>query len=352
MASATEEALRARIAAEGPIGLDTFMDAANAAYYASGDVIGAAGDFITAPEISQCFGEIIGLWAAVTWQGLGAPPVFNLVELGPGRGTLMADALRAAVLMPGFGAAAQLHLVERSPALRNRQRRTLTGRDIRWHDSLASVPGGPAIVIANEFLDALPIRQWQFTDRWNERRIGLVDGTFGFVLAPARREIPAPATAGSIYEDSPAVDAVVGAIATRLARDGGAALLIDYGYAAGHGDTLQAVRRHASVAALEAPGTRDLTAHVNFAAVAVTARAAGAQVFGPVEQGTWLRRLGIEIRGEKLARGRSPDGRDAVLAGVRRLTDARAMGSLFKVMALAQPSLSTLEGFDPAKDTA
>ncbi len=350
MAGATETALRARIDAEGPIGLDAFMEAANTAYYATEDVIGAAGDFITAPEISQCFGELIGLWAAVCWQSLGAPAAFNLVELGPGRGTLMADALRAAVLMPGFGASARLHLVERSPGLRHRQRRTLTGRDIRWHDGLTSLPHEPTIFIANEFLDALPIRQWEFTDRWNERRVAGDGDAFRFVLAPTARAIPARAAAGSIYEDSPAVDGVVGEIATRLVRDGGAALLIDYGYASGHGDTLQAVRRHASVAALAAPGTRDLTAHVNFAAVAATAERFGARVFGPVEQGTWLRRLGIEVRAEKLAQGKPDDSRATILGGVRRLTDARAMGSLFKVMALAQPSLNALEGF--AKDTA
>lgn len=347
MVNAVEAALRERIAAEGPIGLDVFMEAANNAYYATGDVIGAAGDFITAPEISQCFGELIGLWAAITWQSLGAPASFNLVELGPGRGTLMADALRAAVLMPGFGAAAGLHLVERSPSLRHRQRRTLTGRDIRWHDSLASVPAGPAIFLANEFLDALPIRQWEFTGRWNERRVAEDGDAFRIVLVPTDRAIPASAAAGAIYEDSPAVDGVVKDIAARLQRDGGAALLIDYGYAAGHGDTLQAVRRHATADALKAPGTRDLTAHVNFAAVAATAGRAGARVFGPLEQGTWLRRLGIEVRAEKLARGKPEATRDTILTGVRRLTDARAMGSLFKVMALAHPSLTALEGFDP-----
>ncbi len=351
MPPSVEAALRARIDAEGPIGLDVFMAAANDAYYATGDVIGAAGDFITAPEISQCFGELIGLWAAVTWQSLGAPAPFNLVELGPGRGTLLADALRAAVLMPGFAAAAQLHLVERSPSLRHRQRRTLTGRDIRWHDSLASLPPGPTIVIANEFLDALPIRQWEFTGRWHERRVAGDGASFRFALAPTDRDIPAPAVPGSIYEESPAVEAVTGEIARRLVQDGGAALLIDYGYAQGHGDTLQAVRRHAPADPLTAPGSRDLTAHVNFAAVAAGARRRGAGVFGPLAQGAWLRRLGIEIRAEKLARGKTPEDREAILGGVRRLTDARAMGSLFKVMALAQPSLSALEGFDQ-KDPA
>lgn len=350
MANPVEAALQARIAAEGPIGLDAFMEAANTAYYASGDVIGAAGDFITAPEISQCFGELIGLWAAICWQSLGAPGSFNLVELGPGRGTLMADALRAAVLMPGFGASARLHLVERSLGLRNRQRRTLTGRDIRWHDSLASLPHGPTIFIANEFLDALPIRQWAFTDRWNERRVTGDGEAFRFVLAPTGAAIPAPAAAGTIYEDSPAVEGIVSEIAARLVRDGGVALLIDYGYASGCGDTLQAVHRHAVADALAAPGTRDLTAHVNFAAVAATAARVGAKVFGPLEQGSWLRRLGIEVRAEKLARGKPDESRDTILAGVRRLTDPRAMGSLFKVMALAQPSLSALEGF--TKDAA
>ena len=353
--SAAERALRARIEAQGSIGLDEFMDAANTAYYATGDAIGAAGDFITAPEISQCFGELIGLWAAVTWQTIGTPAAFNLVELGPGRGTLMADALRAANAVPGFAAAANIHLVERSAGLARRQKQALETFAVRWHDDFAAVPGGPAIVIANEFLDALPIRQWQRGGgRWNERRVALDEaGAFHFVLTPADIAVPAHVAEapGSIYEDSPAVDTVVGQLAARVARDGGAALLIDYGYdGAVAGDTFQAVHRHRYSDVLAAPGARDLTAHVNFAAAAAAARAGGARVFGPVEQGLWLRRLGIDLRAKRLAHGKSEETRAAVLSGTKRLTDPRAMGSLFKVMALAHPLLEHLEGFAPPPD--
>ena len=352
-AAATEDFLRARIQAEGSIGLDVFMEAANACYYAGGESIGAAGDFITAPEISQTFGELIGLWTAVIWQSLGSPASFNLVELGPGRGTLMADALRAAAPMPGFAAAARIHLVERSTGLMRRQKRALSAHAVQWHSDLTSLPHGPLIVIANEFLDALPIRQWEYAAHgWTERRIAIdAHGAFQFILKPCELEVPphVAATPGAIYETSPAVDAVTAALAARIGRDSGAALLIDYGYGAGFsGDTFQAVHKHAYAEALTAPGTRDLTAHVNFAAVATAAEAAGARVFGPVAQGAWLKRLGIDIRAERLARGKDPETQEAVRAGVERLTDARAMGSLFKVMALASKSLAVPEGFDPA----
>ncbi len=322
MTAATEQALRARIKAQGSVGLDEFMDAANTAYYATGDAIGAAGDFITAPEISQCFGELIGLWAAVTWQNIGSPAAFSLVELGPGRGTLMADALRAAGAVPGFTAAANIHLIERSDELTRRQKQALAKYAVRWSGDFAAVPAGPAIVIANEFLDALPIRQWEHDSQgWNERRVG-VDGAgaFRFVLEPTDRDIPThvPGTPGSIYEDSPAVDAVVAQLAARVARDGGAALFVDYGYdTAVAGDTFQAVHRHRYSDVLAAPGTRDLTAHVNFSAVAAAARNSGARVFGPAKQGSWLKRLGIDLRTERLARGKSEETRAAVLSGIR-----------------------------------
>lgn len=352
-ASAPEQALRTRIRAEGSIGLDAFMDAASAAYYAAGEAIGAAGDFITAPEISQCFGELIGLWAAVTWRDMGAPTPFNLVELGPGRGTLMADALRAAAPVPGFLAAVGIHLVERSAGLIRRQQQALAAHTVHWHGDIDELPVGPAIVVANEFLDALPIRQWEYAAQgWNERRVTLDDGgAFQFALQSSDIRVPAhvEASPGAIYETSPAVEAVTAALAARITRDGGAALLIDYGYDGRvSGDTLQAVHKHRPVEVLAAAGARDLTAHVNFAAVAQTADAAGARVFGPIEQGAWLRRLGIDVRAERLARGKTQAVGETILAGVRRLTDARAMGSLFKVMALAAPSLSTLEGFDPS----
>jgi NADH dehydrogenase [ubiquinone] 1 alpha subcomplex assembly factor 7 len=300
---------------------------------------------------------LIGLWAAVTWQTMGSPPAFNLVELGPGRGTLMADALRAADVMPGFRAAARVHLVERSAGLMRRQQQALTKHAVQWHGDLAHVPAGPMIAIANEFLDALPIRQWQRTaEGWAERRVALNEaGAFHFVLRPAQPDVPAhvPETPGSIYEDSPAAEAVTAQLAARASRDRGAVLLIDYGYdSAVAGDTFQAVRRHRHGDVLATPGAVDLTAHVNFAAVAAVARQNGARVFGPETQGAWLRRLGIDIRTERLARGKSEDMRATILSGTKRLTDPRAMGSLFKIIALADPSLAHLEGFGPAAETS
>ncbi len=356
-----EETLKARVAADGPIPLDAFMAEAVAAYYARGTAFGRRGDFTTAPEVCQVFGELIGLWAVVVWQSMGQPSPVRLVEVGPGRGTLMADALRAARAVPAFGMAADLRLVERSPALRALQKEAVAAvapdRRVTWHDSIGDIPDGPMILIANEFLDALPIRQMERTpDGWHWRTVGLdADGALCFLageratdaevaaLGPAFAEAPV----GAIAEVSPAVQETAAAIAARVAGQGGAALLIDYGYAeSAPGDTLQALRAHQPVPPLTAPGAVDLTAHVDFARLAEAARAAGAAVHGPRAQGRLLTALGAEQRGRALLASAAPEQAILLDSGVRRLIHPAEMGTLFKGIALTHPSLPQPPGFE------
>ncbi|PZN97666.1 MAG: methyltransferase [Alphaproteobacteria bacterium] len=306
------------------------MAACNTAYYAGPDPLGR--DFVTAPEISQMFGEIIGGWIGDLWLRAGRPAV-RLVELGPGRGTLIADALRVLARLPEF--AAPLALVETSPALRAQQARRVAAD---WYDTLADVPDDlPAIIIANEFFDALPIRQ--FDGAGGERAVTVA--AEGFVATT----IPAPAT--SAGETCPAGQAIAGAIGERLRNRGGAALIIDYGYAdAVAGDSLQALRNHAVADPFAAPGDSDLTAHVDFTALARVAGFAGAiRVSGPVPQGVWLARLGIEARAADLQAGNRAAAA-GIAAALVRLTAPAQMGNLFKVMALSAPQWPQPAGFD------
>ncbi|MDX2223280.1 MAG: SAM-dependent methyltransferase [Rhodospirillaceae bacterium] len=352
------DTLRARIAESGPLPVSTYMAAANAAYYAKGTAFGAAGDFITAPDISQTFGEMIGLWCAATWAAMGAPYPVLLVECGPGRGTLMQDLLRATAGIEGFNAAVRVHLVEQSPALRASQAYALSEIEPHWHDTLSTVPPGPMLLVANEFLDALPIRQYERTAQgWRERAITVDSaGALSFTAidsgpAPVPIPLAAGADLGAVFEHCETAHEAVRAAAQRVCAHGGAALFIDYGHkASALGETLQAVRRHGYHSVLSDPGEADLTAHVDFAALAATARSRGARVHGPIEQGLWLRALGILMRLATLARGKpAAVGRD-VHAGVRRLIEPDAMGALFKVMAVSHPSLATLDGFAQAGD--
>ncbi|ALG70834.1 ATP synthase subunit beta [Azospirillum thiophilum] len=356
--------LARRILIDGPLSVGAFMAEAlghpRFGYYMRRDPFGSGGDFTTAPEISQMFGELVGLWCVDSWARLGGPGPFHLVELGPGRGTLMADALRAAAVLPLFRDNATVHLVETSPAMRERQRQTLQpilGDAIQWHDRLEDVLDGPTILIANEFFDALPIRQVQKTNHgWFERLVDLEpdssdsDPRFRFVLeafgSSGSRLVPdalRDAPEGSVVEVSPASQAVARTIGARLAAAPGAALAIDYGHADGPavGDTLQALRRHAFAPVLEAPGEADLTAHVDFAAIAAAAKQGGAQCFGPVEQGEWLTRLGIRQRAAALAaKARHDQARD-IGGALDRLIDPAQMGRLFKLVALATPGAFT-----------
>ncbi|SLN48546.1 hypothetical protein PSA7680_02501 [Pseudoruegeria aquimaris] len=337
--------LAERIRAGGPIPLADFMGEClmhpEHGYYSTRDPFGAAGDFTTAPEISQMFGELCGLSLAQAWLDQGAPSPFRLVELGPGRGTLMADLLRATKGVPGFHAAMRLHLVEASPTLREAQRKALRGHDATWHASLSEVPEGPLFLIANEFFDALPIRQFQraVEGGWCERLVGLSDGgalAFGLarpapVAALAHRE--ADTRPGDIVELCPAAAAIAGEIAARLRADGGAALIIDYGDWRSLGDTLQALRGHAPADPLAAPGTADLTAHVDFEALAQTARA-HADISRLTPQGVFLERLGLTARAQALAKGLAGEALTAHVAAHRRLAHPEEMGRLFKVLAV------------------
>lgn len=348
--SPLEALIRARIDADGPLPVDAYMATALAhpehGYYRKRDPLGAAGDFVTAPEVSQVFGELIGLWAAVVWQQMGSPHRVVFAECGPGRGTLMADALRAAERAAGFLDAAEVHLVETSPALRDRQRETLAGREPAWHDSASDLPDGPLILIANEFLDALPVRQIVRTEAgWSERCIGIEDGQLVFVAGPAAPDaddvLPASLAAaapGTVFEFSPEALSFGGWAAARLARDGGAALLVDYGHASSAaGDTLQAVRKHAYADPLADPGDADLTAHVDFDALGRRMREAGARTYGPMPQRQFLISLGILQRTEQLTRNAAPDAAQTVLAATKRLIDPDEMGNLFKVLAATGP---------------
>jgi SAM-dependent MidA family methyltransferase len=350
-----EEELRRLIALEGPISVERYMELCLAhpvhGYYRTRDPLGAAGDFTTAPEISQMFGELIGVFAANVWSAMGSPPAFRLVELGPGRGTLMADALRALKVLPAFLEACSVHLVETSPALRERQRAALGGAGVpvAWHDRADEVPDGPVIAVANEFFDALPVRQYVATPRgWCERRVGLVEDrlTFGLSAEP-EPAIRAPVREGAVLEASPASVAVARSLSRRIVQGGGALLAIDYGYAEGGGrDTLQAVRAHAHADPLEDPGEADLTAHVDFQALAAAGAAEGAAVHGPATQGEFLRALGIEVRAASLKRRASGPQAEAIDAALRRLAGGveGEMGVLFKVLGLAHPALPDLPG--------
>jgi len=361
-------ALAARIALEGPLTVGAFMAEAlghpRFGYYMKQDPFGAAGDFVTAPEVSQMFGELIGLWCADAWQRMGGPPEIRLIELGPGRGTLMADALRAAAVLPPFRAAVRVHLVETSPTLRARQAATLAPlARPTWHDRLEDVPDGPSLIVANEFFDALPIRQIQRTVHgWAERLVDLDPDApeeaprFRFVLelgrSPGRTLVPdslRDAPVGSIVEVSPASRAVAGVLGARLAAHGGAALVIDYGYGDGPavGDTLQAVRRHAYAPVLEEPGDADLTAHVDFASLAAAAREGGAEAYGPITQGELLTRLGILQRAQMLKRTAAPKQAADIDAALERLIGAAGMGTLFRALALAAPGFGPPAGFEP-----
>jgi len=345
---------------DGPLTVAQYMAAALGhpqwGYYMQRDPLGRDGDFITAPEISQVFGELLGLWCLDYWRRMGSPDPFLLVEAGPGRGTLMADALRAvSSLDPAFPAAARVHLVETSPALREHQEKALSDYQVTWVDSLEGIGDkAPILLLANEFLDALPVRQFQRAgDGWRERLVGLDSeksgeksgGSGGFCFCLAEEAAPLPdalnssevtqAPTGAIIETCPDALAFVGQLSARLGRDGGAALIVDYGHTrSAVGDTLQAVRGHRPCSVLAEPGAADITAHVDFAALASAARESGAYVHGPRTQGAFLRDLGIEARSARLAEAVPEEQRRLLESGCQRLISEDEMGALFKVLAI------------------
>ncbi len=354
--------LDAEIAAHGPLTVAQYMAAAlghpRHGYYMSGDPFGRQGDFITAPEVSQLFGELIGLWCVVGWRQIGQPSPVQLVELGPGRGTLMADAMRAIAIAPDCRAALDVHMVETSPSLRAAQRETLDGVAVAWHDQLASAPEAPLLLVANELFDALPIHQFVRTvGGWRERLVDVdrASGGFRFVLAtgptPALALVPddIEAPPGAVAEVSPACVSLAHEIARRVVSFGGLALVVDYASEQGPlGDTLQAVRRHSRHEVLDDPGSADLSARVDFATLMRVAREAGASTFGPVNQGDFLLALGIEARAEALAKNAADAQRDDIAGAVHRLVDPGEMGALFKVIAIGSADAPVPAGFEGA----
>ncbi len=353
--TALADLLAARIRQDGPISVATFMAEClthpQHGYYTGQEVVGqtpfgAKGDFITAPEISQMFGELVGLCLAQSWLDQGAPKPFTLAELGPGRGTLMADTLRATRGVPGFHAAMKLVLHEASPALRAQQRHALSGYNPTWIDTIDALPDAPLYLIANEFFDALPILQYTAdTAGWREKRIGLQDDRLAFGLSDPkpRPDLTArfgPLPVGSVVEHCPLAQTYIGTIQHRLRHHGGLALIIDYGDWRSNGDTLQAVKSHVYTDPLAAPGQADLTAHVDFEALTGLWQP---HYYTP--QGAFLTNLGIAARTTRLAQSLTGDALENHLAAYRRLTQDTEMGSLFKVLALTGPDAPKPPGF-------
>lgn len=330
------EVIAGRIAAAGPITLADFMAECllhpTLGYYTTRDPFGIGGDFTTAPEISQMFGELLGLALAQTWLDQGAPEQIVLAELGPGRGTLMADALRATRGVPGFHAALRICLVEASPVLRARQAQALAGHAPLWFDTVQDLPPGPLYLVANEFFDALPIRQFQREGAgWRERMVGLTGGRLGFGLAPVAAVPGLPQMEpGAIVEVCPAAAGIVAEVSGRIAAHGGVAVIVDYGGWGSKGDTFQALKSNAFADPFAEPGQADLTAHVDFAALA----AASGLAHAFLTQGDYLTRLGIAARAARLAERLAGDRLQSHLAATRRLTEAAEMGTLFKVLVL------------------
>ena len=335
------------IARYGPITLQHYMGESNARYYAGKDPLGSAGDFITAPEVSQMFGELIGLWLADMWMRAGRPEDVRYVELGPGRGTLARDALRA---MKRSGLAPAVHFVEGSAALRRIQLAAVPQAE--WHHDLSDLPtDGPMLLVGNEFLDALPVRQLVKTpEGWRERMVDFQEGRFVPVAGDKPMDAAVPETIneqadGALIETCPGAAAVVGEVARRLVSQGGAALLIDYGYDRPQtGSTLQALKAHTKVDPFALPGEADLTCLVDFSAAGEAASAQGVRHLGTVAQGHFLRALGIEMRADKLAAA-APEHASAIHAAMHRLIGKKQMGTLFKVMGLAAPDWPDGAGF-------
>ncbi len=346
--------LRRHIALNGPMDIGAYMGLCLGhpvhGYYMKRDPFGRGGDFTTAPEVSQMFGEMIGVWLADMWQRLGAPPSFVLLECGPGRGTLMQDILRATTKVPGFLDAAKLHLLETSPVLQEKQRATITRATPQWHETLETIPTDmPILMVANELYDALPVRQAVFTGQhWVERVVTLEGGNqfcFGY-----GQTLPAPTVSnpviGDVYEFSPMRDTFTQSLSQKLKQRGGAALIIDYGFThATVGDTFQAVKNHQFCSVFETPGDADLTSHVDFESIGRRARAEGIIAHGPITQGAFLQNLGIEHRLSQLTMNATADQKVNVVTGYHRLIEPHQMGDLFKVIALCHTDSIKPAGF-------
>lgn len=346
-----------RIENSGPISIADYMADCllhpKYGYYATRDPFGRAGDFITAPEISQMFGELIGLFLAQSWLDQGAPGHFLLAEIGPGRGSLMADILRTTKSVPGFHTAANIHLIEASPTLRQRQKQTLSAYSATWHDTIADLPEGPLFLVANEFFDALPIRQFlRHQAGWRERRVGLRDGQLSFGASdPVQNEALTnrldDTKPGDLIEICAPAHAIAAEIATRIGHKGGTALYIDYGNWHGVGDTLQAVKNHAPIDPLATPGEADLTAHVDFEALSQAGSEASTRIKHSelAPQGQFLERLGISHRTQILAKNLTGSALENHVSAHRRLTHPQEMGTLFKAFAVYPANAPLPPGF-------
>lgn len=357
-----EDRLIELIKLKGPITIADYMTDAlghpHEGYYMQASPIGAEGDFTTAPEISQVFGELIGLWLVEAWNQMGSPSDFNLIEFGPGRGVLMEDALRAARVRPAFAKAAQLWLLESSGRLRLEQQKRLKATEAKplWADEYADIPPAPALIVANEFFDCLPIRQFErIKSGWRERLVGLDENgdglafTLGRTPPPADYNLPdlSETQEGDIFEISFEAKKFVADICATLKEQGGYALIIDYGHMErGFGDTLQAVRNHKYWPPLASPGRADITAHVDFELLASAAIEAGVTAHGPVTQGRFLDRLGLAFRVEALCKGRDQQKADDIRAGAARIASPASMGEIFKVLCLSAPDLPAPAGFE------
>jgi NADH dehydrogenase [ubiquinone] 1 alpha subcomplex assembly factor 7 len=359
--SPLQSEIKKLIKASGPMPVWRYMELClthpQFGYYVSRDPLGREGDFTTAPEVSQMFGELLGLWAASVWKAIGSPPLLRLIELGPGRGTMMADALRALRVLPPLYQSLSVHLVEINPVLRDKQKATLAGvRNIAWHDGIDDIPDGPAVILANEYFDVLPIHQMVRRETgWHERTVEIdTDGSlvFGASGNPTPRfEVLLPplvraAPVGAVFEWRP--DTEIMKIASRVRDQDGAALIIDYGHLRSDaGDTFQAIARHSFADPLRNPGQADVTAHVDFQALVRAAEDVGARVHGPVTQGEFLKRLGIETRALTLMAKASHEVSEDISGALKRLIGGGrgGMGSMFKVLAVAEPRLASLAGF-------
>ena len=354
--------LKERIARDGPLSVADYMEACladkDAGYYSSRQPIGAEGDFITAPEVSQVFGELLGLWAVAVWQSMDAPKTVTVAELGPGRGSLMSDAVRAWQSVPDFLANVTVALIETSPVLRDVQRTALydAGVPVQWYDTVGELPRQPLIVIANEFVDALPVRQlvWRGND-WRKRCVTIApQGGFAFCESPPVASEPLReagealrAPDGSILEIRPGVTALMSALGEHARTEPLAGLIVDYGHErTACGDTLQAVSRHKFADPLSAPGEIDLTAHVDFAALKDTAQAHGLRAYGPMAQGAFLLRLGLEARRDRLCERATLDQAQQILSATNRLVDPAAMGLLFKALVITSQGLAPPPPFE------
>ncbi|KLN62240.1 hypothetical protein WH96_01575 [Kiloniella spongiae] len=360
------ESFRRRIKLEGAISVADYMAdvliAPTHGYYMSNEPFGVSGDFITSPEISQMFGELIGFWCADTWYNMGGPTEIHLIEMGPGRGTLMSDLMRAAAMVPGFHQAVKIHLIEVSPKLRKKQKEALNGYNVSWYDDLTDLPTGPCIFIANEFFDALPIRQFERSPKgWCERLITLNEGETGlvFTLSPPAKAIETiipkelvDSHEGAVVELSSIAANVSAQISNHITQYGGVALFVDYGWGTPTAKpSLQAIRNHKKHNVLLEPGTADLSAFVDFPTLQKSAKANGVSVHGPLNQGDFLRSLGIEQRAEMLRLNADEKQAIDITAAEHRLTDPSQMGDLFKVMALTRPDQPTPAAFPEQKET-